>query len=114
VRRLGGFGKGTVDSTQSAKGMWGASSSVKNECGVLEKQPTVQVQKDETGVKQPASRNGGEERAAGTGDGLVITEPKGQIQEQEEVEVSRWCHNLRREVEWVSPGSEKGGCRNSR
>ena len=47
MRRLGGFGKGTVDSTQSAKGMWGASSSVKNECGVLEKQPTVQVQKDE-------------------------------------------------------------------
>jgi hypothetical protein len=44
----------------------------------------------------------------------VITERKGQIQEQEEVEVSRWCHNLRREVEWVSPGSEKGGCRNSR
>jgi hypothetical protein len=36
---------------------------------VLEKQPTVQVRKDETGAKQPASRNGGEERAAGTGDG---------------------------------------------
>jgi hypothetical protein len=92
--------------------VWGSFKLCENECGVLEKLLLCRCRKTRQGAKQPASRDGGEERAArGTGDSqerveackVKLQNGRDRFRSKRRWEVSRWCHTPETEAEWVSP-----------